>query len=104
MKCACDVCDETVPEGVPKGRCLFCATKCFRVSTMSGKEVEIVMSRSSREILHNLAAVRPDPNVMVATARQEVATLAVQMLGPVVEYGGKMLIDAVKKKIAGKKE
>ena len=57
------------------------------------------MSRRSREIIHDLAAL---PDIAVATARQEAANLTVQLLGPIVEHGGKLLVNAIKKKISGK--
>ncbi len=107
--CSCDQCDVKFgPHDArsPDGYCSFCAGSCFPPSEIGGKAVRVAMSPESRARLHAAHRVTQhlphDPLAAGQAARMEVADIAVSALGPVVERGGKALLQAIKDKISGR--
>lgn len=74
---------------------------------MAGKSIRLAMSKQSREHLHAAARVAShlpqNPMGAVSSARQEMAAAFVNVLVPLAEREGRVLIEKLKNKIAGKR-
>lgn len=106
-ECACDACDVVFgphDAKTPDGYCAFCARSCYPMTEFRGRRVRSALGRVSRRNLHAMARVAEkanSPAEAAEAARREAAEAAVDILGPAVERGGRMLVDFVRRKIRG---
>lgn len=94
--CACDACsDDATDSG---GMCDFCSLHCFPWETIAGKPRRTARPLAERVRVH-AASLFADG---VYETRQRVADAAVRAVAPLVETGGRTLLELIRKRLAGR--